>query len=96
MSKPLTPSHNMPLPDNEFLGKFCRVPYVDIIFRTSDSQYLRAQKSYVVDSSPVLGELITVKTRHGSGTEGEPHPMNCLMKIEIMNDTYPSRSYHSR
>lgn len=75
MSTPLTPFHNTSLPEDwNFLGKFCHVPHVDIVFRTSDSHDFRAQKSYVVDSSPVLGELIMAETCHGAGSEGEPHP----------------------
>ena len=97
MSTPLTPSHNMSLPDDDrkLLGKFCCVPHVDIVFRTSDSHTLPAQKSYVVDSSPVLGELITAESaRHGAGSGGEPRPTNCLMNIEIMCDSHSSRNQH--
>lgn len=34
MSTPLTPSHNMSLPDDDWklLGKFCCLPHVDIVF----------------------------------------------------------------
>lgn len=95
MSTPLIPSHYMTVPEDwKSLGIFSCVPHVDIVFLTSDSHALPAQKSYVVDSSPVLGELITAETRHGAGLEGEPHLTNCLMKIEIMDDSHPSRSHH--
>jgi hypothetical protein len=91
MSTSLTPLHSASLPDGNFLGKFCHVPHVDIGFRASDSHDLiLAQKSYVIDSSPVLGELLMAETCHGAGSEGESHPKSHPHKLpyqmEIMND----------
>ncbi|KAF8263843.1 hypothetical protein EI94DRAFT_552924 [Lactarius quietus] len=52
---------------DQLLGKFSFPPHADIILRSSDLHDLRVQKSYVVDTSPVLGEQIMAKTCYGTG-----------------------------
>ena len=67
---------------NQLLGKFSLPPYADIILRSSESHDFQVQKSYVVDSSPILGVRISVATRNGAGLEGKLRSTNCLMNIE--------------
>jgi hypothetical protein len=70
------------LPSNElppnFLFEYCGSGGADVVFRSHDSRHLRVPKSYIIDSSPVLKELIRKAIDIPNGACGEalaPHPL---------------------
>ena len=70
------------LPSNEpppnFLFEYCGSGGADVDFRSHDSRHFRVPKSYIIDSSPVLKELIrkTLDVPNGAGGEAlASHPL---------------------
>ena len=62
------------LPSNEppnFLFEYCGSSGADLVFRSHDSRHFRVPKSYIIDSSPVLKDLIrkTLGVPNGAGGE---------------------------
>ena len=63
-------------PSSNFLFEYCGSGGADIVLRSHDARHFRVPKSYIIDSSPVLKELIrkTLDVPNGAGGEA-PHPL---------------------